>query len=73
MWAFSSEFDGNDTIEGGTSEIAVKDLRLEMALSEVDSIKTITVNAFMKEGIMKNLFQARWLWFMSQGCSAFCQ
>lgn len=51
MWTFSSEFAGNDTIEGGTSEIAVKDLRLEMALSEVDSIKTITVNAFMKEGM----------------------
>ncbi len=30
MWAFSTEFNGNDTIEGGTSEITVKDMRLEM-------------------------------------------
>ena len=49
MWAFSSEFKGNDTIEAGTSEITVKDVRLEMILSVVDSIKTITVNAFVNE------------------------
>ena len=50
MWAFSSEFNGNDTIEGGTSEVTVKDMRLEMILSEADSIKTVTVNAFTEEG-----------------------
>jgi len=50
MWAFSSEFKGNDTIEGGTSEAAVRDMRLEMALTEADSIKTITLNAFTTEG-----------------------
>ena len=33
MWAFSSEFKGNDTIEAGTSEITVKDVRLEMTLT----------------------------------------
>ncbi|MFA5820491.1 MAG: hypothetical protein WC854_14590 [Bacteroidales bacterium] len=49
MWAFSSEFKGNDTIEAGISEISVKDVRLEMALTLVDTIKTITVNAFVKE------------------------
>jgi hypothetical protein len=49
MWAFSSEFRGNDTIEEGTSEITVKDVRLEMALTEVDSIKTITVKAFIRD------------------------
>ena len=49
MWAFSSEFKGNDTIEAGASEITVKDVRLEMVLTEVDSIKTITVNAFVNE------------------------
>jgi hypothetical protein len=49
MWAFSSEFKGNDTIEAGISEIIIKDVRLEMALTGVDSIKTITVNAFVKE------------------------
>jgi hypothetical protein len=50
MWPFSSEFMGNDTIEGGTSEVTVRDLRLEMSLSEADSIKTITVNAFASVG-----------------------
>jgi hypothetical protein len=49
MWAFSSEYKGNDTIEAGTSELTVKDVRLEMALSEADSIKTISINAFIKE------------------------
>jgi len=53
-WAFSSEYAGNDTIEAGTSEITVKDVRLEMILSLADSVKTITVNAFVKEnGIEK--------------------
>jgi hypothetical protein len=49
MWAFSSEFNGNDTVEAGTSEITIKDVKLEMLLTEVDSIKTITVNAVMQE------------------------
>ena len=49
MWAFSSEFNGNDTIEAGSSEIAIKDVKLELLLTEVDSIKTITVNAVMLE------------------------
>jgi hypothetical protein len=49
VWTFSSEFKGNDTIEAGASEISVKDVRLEMVLSVADSIKTITVNAFVKE------------------------
>lgn len=49
MWAFSSEFKGNDTIEAGTSEITVKNVRLEMVLSLADSIKTITVKAFVND------------------------
>ena len=49
MWAFSSEYKGNDTIEACTSELTVKDVRLEMALTEADSIKTISLNAFIKE------------------------
>ncbi len=48
-WTFSSEFKGNDTIEAGNSEISVKDVRLEMALTVVDTIKTITVKAFVNE------------------------
>jgi hypothetical protein len=49
MWAFSSEFKGNDTIMAGTSEITLKDVRLEMVLSLADSIKTITVKAFVND------------------------
>jgi hypothetical protein len=48
-WAFSSEFKGNDTIEAGSSEMTVRDVRLDMVLSLVDTVKTITVNAFMTE------------------------
>lgn len=46
MWSFVSEFKGNDTIEAGTSEITFKDVILDMTLSEVDSIKTLSVKAF---------------------------
>lgn len=49
MWALSSGFAGNDTIEASTSDITVKDVRLEMSLTEVDSIKTISLSAFIKE------------------------
>ena len=48
-WVFRSEFKGNDTIEAGSSEITVKDVKLEMVLSVVDSIKTITVKASIME------------------------
>ena len=48
-WAFSSEFGGNDTIEAGSSEITVKDVELEMVLSVADTVKTITVKAFIIE------------------------
>jgi len=49
MWAFSSEFKGNDTIEACSSEITVKDVRLDLVLTQVDSINTITVSAFVTE------------------------
>jgi hypothetical protein len=50
LWVFSSEFKGNDTISSGNAEIKVQDVKLEMALSQADSIKTISVSAFVKEG-----------------------
>jgi hypothetical protein len=54
MWVFSSEFKGNDSIETGTSQITVKDVILEMTLAMVDTIKTISVKAFISEnGIEK--------------------
>lgn len=48
-WALNSVFKGNDTIDAGTSEIAVKDVQLKMVLSLIDSIKTIGVNAWVLE------------------------
>jgi len=48
-WAFSSEFEGNDTIEAGISEIAIKDVDLQMTLTEIDSVKTINLTAFTTE------------------------
>jgi hypothetical protein len=46
-WTFSSEFRGNDTISTGTAEISIKDVRLEMSLSLADTVKTISVSAFV--------------------------
>lgn len=48
-WAFSSEYKGNDTISTGSSEITIGDVALEMTLSMADSIKTISLNASVKE------------------------
>jgi len=45
LWSFITEFEGNDTIEAANAELAVKDVILEMTVSEADSIKTITLNA----------------------------
>jgi hypothetical protein len=49
-WAFSAEFSGNDSIEAGSSEAAVKDLKLELTLSLTDTIKTVAVRAVTFEG-----------------------
>jgi len=49
MWTFSSEFKGNDTIEAGSSETSVKDVTLKMDLTLVDSVKTVSVSAFVLE------------------------
>jgi hypothetical protein len=49
MWAFSSDFKGNDTIEAGTADITIKDVRLDLVLTEVDSVKTLTVKAFVND------------------------
>ena len=45
LWQFVSENNGNDTIEASTTELSVKDAELEMSLSVVDSIRTITLTA----------------------------
>jgi hypothetical protein len=46
LFAFSTEFAGNDTIASGSSDLLIRDVRLEMILSEADSIKTISLSAF---------------------------
>lgn len=49
FWAFSSEFKGNDTIEACNSELTIRDVKLEVTLLEVDTIKTISLKAFTLE------------------------
>jgi len=46
---FISEFNGNDTIESGNSELLIRDVTLNMTLTESDSIKTIGLSAKKKE------------------------
>jgi hypothetical protein len=49
-WSFVSEYNGNDTIEAASSDpLSIKDLTLEMTLSEADSIKTASIKAFSME------------------------
>lgn len=49
VWTFSSEYKGNDTIAACTSEITIKDVKLEMFLTLADTIKTISVKASVVE------------------------
>lgn len=49
LYSFSAEFAGNDTIQPGSSELLIKDVKLEMVLSEADSVKTISISAFTSE------------------------
>ena len=44
LWSFSSEFPGNDTIEAVSKELTIKNIDMVMELSEIDSIKNVTVN-----------------------------
>jgi hypothetical protein len=45
LWPFVSEFTGNDTIDPATSDFSVKDVKLQMTLSEIDSTKTVSLDA----------------------------
>ncbi len=45
LWPFGSVFAGNDTIESGISELLIRDVSLNMTLTEIDSIKTIGLSA----------------------------
>jgi len=45
-WAFSAEFRGNDTIDAASAEVNGRDVILEMNLTLVDSVKTVSVSAY---------------------------
>ena len=47
--ALMAGFDGNDTLESAEATIAVKDAVLKMSLDLIDSVKTVTVWAFLQD------------------------
>src|ERR1035437_573022 len=48
LWPFTSEFEGNDTIELVNSELLIRDVTLNMTMTQIDSIKTIVISAKKK-------------------------
>jgi hypothetical protein len=48
MWEFSTDFEGNDTIEAGAAELLIRDASLKMDLKS-DSIKTLLLQAEKQE------------------------
>jgi hypothetical protein len=52
-WAFSAEFKGNDSIDAASAEVSGRDVKLEMTLSLVDSVKTVSVSAYTYDGNTK--------------------
>jgi hypothetical protein len=58
-WNFSSEFKGNDTIDAAAAEVTGRDVKLEMTLSLVDSVETVSVTAYTM-GVAKHRLQERW-------------
>ena len=52
QFAFSTEFAGNDSIETGSSDLLIRDVKLDMVLTEADSVKTISLSAITsKNGV----------------------
>lgn len=49
LYAFSAKFAGNDTVESVNADLLIRDIKLEMVLSEVDSVKTISLSALTSE------------------------
>lgn len=43
MWQFTASFDGNDTIDASSSDLAIRNASLTMECSEADSVRTVTV------------------------------
>jgi hypothetical protein len=51
----TAHFEGNDAIGEQDAEISVKDLHLELDLKEIDSIKTVFVNAYTADVFGKEI------------------
>lgn len=48
---FKAVFDGTDGLEGEDTELAVKDVFLELNLREIDSVKTVILNAYTLDSL----------------------
>lgn len=48
---FRAVFDGGEALDAETEELRIRDLRLELDLQEIDSVKTVVVNAFAKDSL----------------------
>lgn len=48
-WSFYSEFEGNDTIGTGNSEILIKDITMKMDLKIIDSTKYVNISVSKTE------------------------
>jgi hypothetical protein len=48
-WSFTSELVAKDSIGAVSAEISVKDVKIEMSLDLVDSVKTVTLKAYTIE------------------------
>ncbi|MBT8261154.1 MAG: hypothetical protein KJN82_07565, partial [Bacteroidia bacterium] len=48
---FLADFEGTDALKRKDSDLVVKDLFLELNLEEIDSVKTVLVNAFVLDSL----------------------
>lgn len=48
---FKAYFEGSDALDEEEDEIAVKDIFLELNLEEIDSVKTVTLNAYTLDSL----------------------
>lgn len=48
---FKAVFDGTDGLDGEEAELAVKDVFLELDLKEIDSVKTVILNAYTRDSL----------------------
>lgn len=48
---FRAVFDGGEALDAETEELRIRDLRLDLNLVEIDSVKTVVVNAYAKDSL----------------------